>query len=303
MKLPARLQQNILAFEGGAAWLAQLPKLIALCEKRWQLRIESPFDELSYNYVTKAQTLDGQKVVLKLGVPNRELTTEIAALQHYGGRGAVRLIDSDAEWGVLLLERLQPGTMLVAEIDDEQATRIAATVMRALWRPAPIDHAFPTVADWALGFGRYRNQFRNQAGPITEKWIDSAESIFAELLADSAEPILLHGDLHHYNILQAQRTPWLVIDPKGVIGEPAYEVGALLRNPLTGFFDQSNALQRLTRRVAIFEEMLGFDRKRILKWSLAQAVLSACWSVEDDGDPSFAIARATQFARLQHIKK
>jgi len=103
---------------------------------------------LSFTYVAPAQRKDGSSVVLKLGVPNDELTSEIDALRIYAGRGAVRLLESEADQGALLLERLQPGTMLSPISNDEQATRIAASVMEEVWRPEPVAHHFKTVADW-----------------------------------------------------------------------------------------------------------------------------------------------------------
>jgi streptomycin 6-kinase len=94
----------------------------------------------------------------------------------------------------------------------------------------------------------------------------------------------LHGDLHHENILQAQRQPWLAIDPKGVVGEPAYEVGALLRNMAPRLLKGSQPSQIVARRAGILSEELGFDRTRLLGWGLAQAVLAAWWCIEDGVD-------------------
>jgi streptomycin 6-kinase len=118
--------------------------------------------------------------------------------------------------------------------------------------------------------------------------VDTAERLFAELLASQAEPVLLHGDLHHFNILAAERQPWLALDPKGVVGEPAYEVGALLRNPSP---DQPAHVQ--ARRVAQLAEALALDRERLLGWGVAQAVLSGWWMYEDHGygwEPALACA-------------
>jgi streptomycin 6-kinase len=92
-----------------------------------------------------------------------------------------------------------------------------------------------------------------------------------------AEPVLLHGDLHHWNILTSEREPWLALDPKGVVGEPGYEIGPLLLNPTL----QPGHV--LARRIDQLAEELGLDRERLLGWGLAHAVLSAWWSVEDHG--------------------
>ena len=123
--------------------------------------------------------------------------------------------------------------------------------------------------------------------------VEEAEGLFAELLASQAAPVLLHGDLHHDNILSATRAPWLAIDPKGVIGEPAYEVGALLRNWQPTLFAMADPARATARRVDQLAEALGIDRACIRGWGLAQAVLSAWWTIEDSGygwEPTIACA-------------
>ena len=266
--------------QDGVAWLERLPATIADCERRWSLVVAPPVPNLSYNYVAPAVRSDGTDVILKLGVPNPELRTEIAALRLYGGHGCGRLLDAEQDLGIMLLERLIPGTPLADLADDEAATAVAAEVMRQLWRPVPPDHPFPTVARWAKGMQRLRAEFDGGVGPFSLRLVEKAERLFAELLGSIEQPVLLHGDLHHWNILAADRQPWLAIDPKGLVGEPAYEVGALLRNKL----DVAPDVRRLTaRRIDQLAEALGFDRERLLAWCLAQAVLSAWWSYEDHG--------------------
>lgn len=285
MNLPTHFVKTVTStFTGGAEWLENLPNLLAECEQRWGLMIRpSPFT-LSYNYVAPATLADGTEIVLKVGVPNRELTTEIAALRLYDGRGCVHLLDADLEAGVLLLERLSPGEMLTIVTDDDEATRLAALAMQTLWRPLPAAHNFPSVADWAAGLAELREAFGGGTGPFDRKLVDTAVSLFTDLLTASGEPVLLHGDLHHYNILSAG-DGWRVIDPKGVAGEPAYEVGALLRNPFT-LFAEPDVKRMTARRLDILVETLDMDRERLRQWSLAQAVLSAWWSYEDGGDPA-----------------
>lgn len=282
-QLPEQFTRTIVDLheDAGVEWLNQLPQIIAECERRWSISVLPPFANLSYNYVAPAMTADGREVVLKLGVPNLELTREITALRYYDGRGIVQLLDSDPEKGILLLERLHPGTLLSSLADDEQATSIAAAVMRRLWRPAPPEHPFPTVADWAGSLRKLRAQFAGETGPLPAQLVDAAERLFAELIDSMAEPVLLHGDLHHDNIMAAEREPWLALDPKGVIGEPAYEVGALLRNPIAQIASMPNLRGILARRVDQLAEELELDRDRLIGWGFAQAVLSAWWSIED----------------------
>jgi streptomycin 6-kinase len=286
MDIPQPFRRTILEVfgEAGEAWLPHLPELVGECESRWELRVERPVDSLSYNYVCLARRADGTPAVLKLGVPNPELTSEIAALQFYDGRGIARLYASDPEQGALLIEQLEPGTTLAEVEDDEQAVAIAAGVMRQLWQPAPQQRdGFLSVAGWAQGITRLRQQFDGGSGPLPPKLVDHAERLFAELLGSAGEAYLLHGDLHHFNILQAEREPWLAIDPKGVVGERPYELGAFLYNPMPSFHKQPGLRRILTRRIDQFTDLLGLDRQRVLGYGLAQAVLSACWSLEDEG--------------------
>jgi streptomycin 6-kinase len=270
----------------GAEWLERFPETLAACARRWSLELGRAFEPVSYNYVVRATRADGARAVLKLGFPGRGLLTEAAALRHFDGRGCARLLDSDLEAGALLIERLEPGTSLVELADearDEEATVAAAGVMRELWRPAPERHDFPTAAGWAEGFGRLRSRFGGGCGPLPGELVAEAEALFEELLDSSAEPVLLHADLHHGNLLAAGPGRWLAIDPQGLIGEPAYEVGALLRNPLPQLFEMRRPVEVLSRRLDTLAAELNLDRARLRAWGLAQSVLSAWWSIEDHG--------------------
>ncbi len=269
-------------FYDGEMWLQELPQIIAACEARWQLTVGPPFAELSYNYVAPATTADGTEIVLKLGVPRNELRTEIESLKIFDGRGICRLLDADVKTGALLLERLRPGGMLTAVADNEEATLIAVAVMKKLWQPVPQKHNFPSVADWFGGLAECRATFNGGTGPIPTRLFETAEALSEELLATDFEPFLMHGDLHHYNILQAAREPWLAIDPKGLVGDPAFEVAAFVRNPLD-LHTWPNVKQVINQRLEIFAEQLAIDRQRLIAWCLAFEVLSNWWDYEDLG--------------------
>lgn len=283
--VPDELCRTLTELRGAAGrdWLDRLPAIIAACARRWSLTIGPPFPRLSYNFAARAIRADGTSVVVKICFPDRELHTQAEALRLFDGRGAVLLLEADLDQGTLLLERLEPGRPLTALADDEEATAIAARVMRRLWRPVPPDHPFPSAADWAAGFGGLREIFGGTTGPLPAALVDGAEELFTELVSSMAEPVLLHGDLHHGNILAARREPWLAIDPKGLVGEPAYEVGALLRNPMPQILAAPQPGQILARRVHQLAEELEVDPARLRDWGLAQAVLAACWALEDHG--------------------
>lgn len=283
----------------GEAFVRALPDTLAGAAARWGLTLGQPF-KISYNYVTAARLADGTPVVLKAGVPGeRELLTEMAALRAWDGVGAARLLRADPAAGLMLLEHVLPGTpladLLLPESGlagagpacDEAATRIAAGVFAQAARPLPAGHDFPAIADLAAGLSRLRPAFGGGTGPFPRRVVEAAESLFTELLASQGPPVLLHGDLHHWNILQAGPRGWLLIDPKGVAGEREYELGCFLRNPMDMLEPLPNLRAVLQRRIAILCEHLGYDRRRVAGWALASTVLAAWWFCEESGAPSY----------------
>lgn len=279
--ISAAYRSQVNDFPGGAAWFARLPAVLQEAVGHWSLRLLAPFD-LSYNYVCPALRADGTEVVLKIGLPTPEFDSERSALQVYAGDGIVQLLDYETNLNAMLLERIRPGTMLSELSDDVACMEIAGDVMQRLWKPAPAAHAFPTTADWAKGLKRLRERFDGGTGPIPERLAATAEALFRDLFASEGEQVLLHGDLHHFNILRAQREPWLALDPKGVVGEREYEIGALVRNPDLEKLDDSALLRQTLRRIDQLSEKLGFDRKRLIAWCHAQDVLSNWWGIEDN---------------------
>lgn len=232
----------------GEEWLTSLPAKLQEISSKWSLPLQPPFEDMTYNYVAPVTRSDGGRAVLKVGVLNPELQTEIDALRVFGGKGIVKLLDVDSNTGALLLERLDPGRPIVELGDDRRATSVASHVMLELHRSPPENSEFPTVADWAKGFDRLRSEFEGGTGPFPLRHVERAESDMCELLNSSNKPTLLHGDLHHWNILSAWRAPWLAIDPKGFIGEPEYETGAWLRNPFPALLKWTDARKVVKRR-------------------------------------------------------
>jgi streptomycin 6-kinase len=278
--LPDEFKSRIAgAFVNGQAWLELLPALLAEAQARWQIAVGPPFD-LSFNYVAPGITADGRAIVLKLGVPNPELTAEIQALRLYAGHGAVRLLDADDDKGILLMDRINPGTSLTSVLNDEQATRIAARTMRGLWQPPAQGHAFPSVESWASGLKRLRKRFDGGPGPFPAQLVDLAEHLFTDLLSSATRSVLLHGDLHHLNILLSHEE-WIAIDPKGVVGEPEYEAAALLENPAPELYTDIH-VQR--RRLDVLADELNLDWNKLLAYGIAHTMLSAWWSYEDGQD-------------------
>lgn len=283
--LPASFKERIVSIHGpaGQKWLDSLPAVQTGLIQHWSLGNIQPVPDPSYNYLVFCSTAAGERVVLKMGVPHAEFRTEIMALQAFNGHGVVRILKAAPELGAMLLERILPGDNLLSIKDDRETTRIAARVMKKIWITAPPDNDFPTAASWCLGFQRYQDQYPGN-GPYPLGLVSKASYLANELLASSQNQLLLHGDLHHMNVLSGESPNWIAIDPKGVIGEPAFEVGALLMNPIPDLIHWPDLKAVLRQRLDILEEELGIGLDRLTAWSFVRAVLSAIWSLEDGED-------------------
>jgi streptomycin 6-kinase len=287
MDLPASFTTTITNTfrEEGRRWLADLPSLIEDAARRWDLTAIQPVGNLSYNFVAFASRGKAE-VVLKIGVPNREFISEMTALRIFNEDGAVRLLEANPGKYMFLLERLRPGEMLATLTDDDRCTHIACDVMAHLWRPVPEDRpersSLIKLSEWFGELKQLRVRYKGGTGPFPQALVGRAESLIPALFAGSSPPVLLHGDFHHFNVLSSERG-WLVIDPKGVIGPPEYEVGPLLLNPWDDFLKKPDAVRIIERRIAILSERLGFPRERLRDWGLCHAILSAWWDLTEEG--------------------
>jgi streptomycin 6-kinase len=302
MQLPEEFMSTIrnIHKEEGEKFLALLPSLIEEVSQRWGLSDVRAVSNLSFNFVAFAKR-DDENVILKMAVPNLELTSEMTALKLFNGEGACRLLEHDEERGMLLLERLKPGTMLSELEDDDESTHIAADVMLSIHRRGgvtpPLQNKFIKLSDWFDGLKKIRPHFNGGTGPFPKEILERVESFLPELFADQ-DVKLMHGDFHHFNILSSERG-WLIIDPKGVLGPAGYEVGPFMINPWDGFSDGNSFKVQAERRVSIFSERLGWERQKIIRWSLAHAVLSAWWSIEDGMEDEYSLQCAEIFSGLK----
>ncbi len=283
--IPDALRQTILNVHGetGEHWLKHFPNLLKSLVKQWNFKIEKRCANLSFNFTALVILEDGNKAILKCSVPDEEFKAEIGALLYYAGEGAVKLIAADAEKGWLLEERCVPGENLLSLSlkDDKKATAVALNVMQKLWRPFNSQIKFPTLTEWLRGLNKLQKFSSANFGVVPKKLIDFSLVTSKELLVSSGEQVLLHGDLHHSNILSSTRNHWLAIDPKGVIGEREYEICAFMRNPGPHLLTTMNTKQIILRRLDQIVEQTGFERERILLWSIVQAVLVTWWCIED----------------------
>ncbi len=283
--------------EAGEAWLARIPAVLREAAERWSLRLEPPFPALSYNYVAPVTRADGSPAVLKAGVPHRERTAEILALLTYDGDAMPRALEHDINLGVMLIERVFPGTPLVELKDDDEAARVAASIVRRGWRPVAPDHQLEPVTHWFRELKTLRAHVAAGTSPFSEYAVAQAQDLVRDLSASTETVMLIHGDFHHYNILSSG-DGWMAIDPKGVVGDPSFDFAMFLMNPLD-FRTWPDWEARIRRRVEIFGDA-GFDQERIVGWLKAFAVLSNWWSIEGQHVyPPDRIAFVETIARLK----
>ncbi|GGG25829.1 hypothetical protein GCM10010964_12220 [Caldovatus sediminis] len=271
-----------------SAWRRDLAARLRHAEARWSLVLEGPLATGETAARTFAvRRADGAAAVLKLAPPGQALEAEATALAAFAGRGAARLLAADLPAGALLIERLSPGTALrhLAARDDDAATLAAAGVMAALRRPPPPGAVLAEAAGWVRALDRALEA----PGPLPRPMLARAARLMRELAAGAPPPVLLHGDLHAGNILRDGAAGWRAVDPKGLIGDPAFEAAAFLRDP-------PGPAARAARRVALLAEATGLPRERIAAWGYAGAALAAAWAVEDGSDPARWCAAAEAMA-------
>lgn len=276
-----RLEETISLVHGnvGKQWYQRLPQFLENLAHTKALTLLPPFEHLSFNYVLPVLGSKGEEWVLKVSVPHDEFSREIQALKHFNGRGCVRLIDANPDEGWMLIEQLRPGTRLVDSHNEQQAIPIAIDVMQCLWSPVTDSMHFISLEKWLLSLEQLNTQ-----KPL-QRWVRKPLRDFVigrakELISSQGCQVLLHGDLHHYNILQHE-SKWLAIDPKGVIGEREFEISALLRNPFS-VIEAPMEAKELARNLDWVVDLTAFNRERVLSWCIIQAILCVCWYFEDN---------------------
>ena len=226
--------------------------------RRWSLTVGEPYEQGAAGYTTRVFLADGAPAVLKIVHPHRESEHEADALRAWDGDGAIRLLARDG--GALLLERCEPGTPLAAA-GQETALDVLIELLPRLWIEA--GEPFHTLADEAAWW--FPQLPRTKLG-------DAAREAIESLAGTQGEQVLLHQDLHGDNVLAAEREPWLVIDPKPLVGEREFAVAPIVRS-----FELGETKRDVLYRFDRLTSELGLDRGRARGWTIAQTV---AWTSE-----------------------
>ncbi|QEU91477.1 aminoglycoside phosphotransferase family protein [Streptomyces kanamyceticus] len=255
----------------GDDWLEKLPmaaeQAVALRELTVE-RVHVPGGRSSL--VLLVRQADDTPAVLKLVPPRSRPESERAALAHWNGLGAARLLDPAASDGALLVERLHRDVS-VRTLPEAKALLEAAGTLRRLWVEPPAGHRFETVAERT---GRQAAAMRASADAEVAPLVSAAISAREELLAAEPEARLLHGTFRQSKVLAGDRVPWLAVGPDPVVGEPAFDLARLVRDRVEDLIASPSGASITRRRVKKLAESLEVDQERLRGWTLFRAVES-----------------------------
>jgi len=278
MELQVIFINNIQAIHkaSGKAWLKQLPAYLEELAHLWNFRFIKQLPDLTYNFVGLVKLNSNSELAIIKIIPDRKLfVSEVRWLKHFV-KNTPEIYNIDKKKSAFLMEYLQPGNplkTLVQAGDDEKATRIICHTILALQavqkKIVGFKHLSALVSDLIF-----------LKGHMDSRVLSKAQSLFHDLTIDHSQDVLLHGDLHHDNIIRHNNC-WKVIDPHGYIGDPAAESAAMLYNPIDCFPNDRSLDVVITTRLNILIEELPFDAQKIKAWAFCLTALSAAWNVQD----------------------
>lgn len=283
------LKKNIINLFGetGKKWLDSLTSTVENLAQHWQLTDIRPVANMSWNFVALAIQKNNQPVVLKISCDAQLIQDEHRTLQHFNGHGAIKVLDINKQYNALLLEQAVPGYLLKAHhpLKIEDTVNIYAGVVKALSTNELSDDKYIHARKWCEAIDRIHD------ARIDKRFVDKAKQLRLMLLDTAQREYLCHGDLHLENIIQ-QDSNWVVIDPKGIVGEMAFEAAAFDLISFDEMNDTTTISVKIVGRVTQLSTILNINFDRLLSWIFLRIIISAQWFVEDNGDPTQMLALA-----------
>lgn len=281
-------------------WLDGLPKLVRQLVAEWKL---APAGESSYGecaLVVPVTTADGDEAMLKVGFPHWEAEFEHLALRDWNGDGAIRLLRADPRRYALLLEKAHPRDL--TSLEDVEACEIVANAYKRLHVPAGPQYRL--LSEQAARWSHELLELPVSA-PVPRRYVEQAAALARDFAADPAcDGRLIHTDLHYFNVLAADREPWLVIDPKPLSGDPHYEVAPLLWNRWPEVVETGDIRTAVRRRFHTVVDTAELDEERARDWVIVRELVNVLWTLvelQPDGllpddwlTRAIAIAKAVQ---------
>lgn len=272
LDIPDQVRRTVIA-DGNESWLDELPAVVDSLAHDWSLTIGASFEGGHAALVVEVIQGDGTPAVLKIGVPGRDVGPEATVYRLANGEGCAKLFNEDAGRQALLLERLG-APMYDAVADPASRHDLLCDVAVRLWRPIGPDIDLPTGAKLAEQYADRLPHLWEQAGrPCSSATVaDALDCMKRRRLAhDDRSAVLVHGDIHEMNALQASDGSYKLIDPTGLRAEPACDLGTILRcNP-----DLGDDLRARTERLA---SRTGVDATAIWEWGTIHRVFSGVYA-------------------------
>lgn len=277
--VPAVVREKALAV-GAGAWLEALPELVRSIETDWDVVVGRAFPFSTEAFVAEAVCADGTPAVLKLIVPREggAAAREIAVLRLTNGEGCALLLRDDPSRGALLLERLgRPLSGL--GLPPRARHEILVAAASRVWRPAH-DSGLPTGADKARWLAEFVERMWEETGrPCSRRVVDHAVACAERRRRAHRDDkaVLVHGDVHQWNALEAGAGAYKLVDPDGLLVEPEYDLGILMReDPLDG---------DLHERADWLAQRTGLDEPAIWEWGVAERVSTGLLGTRVDLQP------------------
>jgi len=271
----------------GDAWLRHLPALMEEAMARWDLSPDGDTMHGVAALVLPVRRRDGSAAILKVSWPHPEAAHEHLALQHWGGRGAVRLLAAHpASWS-MLLERLHSGRDL-EDVPIDQACTVIGSLLRQLDQ-----EALPALARLSVQAAGMARRLGSAPPALPRRFVGQARVLLSDLLAGAGvDSRMVNTDLHYQNVLAGDRQPWLAIDPKPLAADPAFAVAPALWNRWAEAAASGDVRSHLRRRLSIICEVAGLDEDRARAWSIVREVGMGLWAIdnEDTSELTKAIA-------------
>ncbi|MBX3709646.1 MAG: aminoglycoside phosphotransferase [Gammaproteobacteria bacterium] len=282
--------QNITNIYGrkGEDWISNLPNVIAVLTRHWNLSHVIPVSNMTFNYVAKTILSNNHPAILKISCDVQTILDEKRALMQFDGNGSIELIDFNDKYNALLLQQAVPGISLKKLYLDqvEYVMDCYVDTMKKLHNKClPNKHEYRHIADWLIVLDHLTPD--QMPAYILKRAMDLRDT----LLSSMGQLVFLHGDLHHDNILK-HNDSWLAIDPKGIVGEPEFEIAAFDFMYITELANTIEVKKIFESRVAMLAQKSNLDAQRIKDWVFVRLILMAAWLIEDNGDPNRVIKLA-----------
>jgi len=265
--------------------------------QRWELERIRFIPSYSINCVFRCSSRRYGDAVLKMGTLGKEIYTEYHALREYNGRRFCRVYDADLDNGVILEELIQPGTSLWNESTLESRLSILVELYKGL-HIEPADYLrYPSYMQWISRITAYMSE--REDGQELYLHMERAKQLCEDISESYTSSMLLHGDLHPDNILLGQDGKYVIIDPKGVVGDPIFDLGQFMINEYEDTITDT-LVKKMNAMINFLALKLDIPSNILRSCLYIQTCMSECWCVEDGAAPSLERVELAEKILLEH---